>query len=271
MSIVWQNSEVAKILVGKEFLNFLESRKIFQHRYSAKENSTYRNRFEVGEIISISKTAVLEPFSTIGAGNNIYTLGSFGSIMSPMPTNAVLGRYCCIAGGVQMMGIRHPIEAVCLSSAFFQRSREFVDAYITEQKEAGRVFQFKSVPTPQPQLQPLIIGHDVWIGSGVLLSGGIKIGNGAVIAAKSTVTKDVPPYAIVGGTPAKIIKYRFNEKIQEGLEEAQWWNYELSDLHGLTLSNPELFIEEFLRRKDNLRKYTPIKTHVWAEIQEFLS
>lgn len=69
------------------------------------------------------------------------------------------------------------------------------------------------------------IGNDVWIGEHVLIKGGITVGNGAVIGAGAVVTKDVPPYAIVGGVPAKIIRYRFNQEIVECLEKLSWWEF----------------------------------------------
>ena len=69
----------------------------------------------------------------------------------------------------------------------------------------------------------IIIGNDVWIGRGATILSGIKIGDGAVIAANSTVTKDVQPYEIVGGNPARVIKKRFNEKITELLLKLKWW------------------------------------------------
>jgi acetyltransferase-like isoleucine patch superfamily enzyme len=71
----------------------------------------------------------------------------------------------------------------------------------------------------------VIIGNDVWIGFGCTILSGVKIGDGAVVAARSVVTKDVPPYAIVGGVPAKVIKYRFNEDIIEKLLKLKWWNW----------------------------------------------
>lgn len=69
-----------------------------------------------------------------------------------------------------------------------------------------------------------IIGHDVWIGDGVTVMSGINIGTGSIIAANSTVTKDVPPYSIVGGNPTKLIRKRFDSETIEFLLESEWWN-----------------------------------------------
>ena len=71
----------------------------------------------------------------------------------------------------------------------------------------------------------IIIGHDVWIGRGVVLQGGVRIGNGAVIAANAVVTKDVPPYTIVGGSPAKFIRFRFDAKTIARMEKIRWWEW----------------------------------------------
>jgi virginiamycin A acetyltransferase len=75
------------------------------------------------------------------------------------------------------------------------------------------------------QPSPIVIDNDVWIASNVTVKEGVKIGNGAVVAMESLVTKDVPPYAIVGGNPAKIISYRFSEEQIRELLKIQWWNW----------------------------------------------
>ncbi len=79
----------------------------------------------------------------------------------------------------------------------------------------------------------IIIDNDVWIGANVTIVDNVRIGNGAVIAAGSVVTKDVPPYAIVGGNPARVIKYRFNDELIKGLLETEWWNMDDSVLRTL--------------------------------------
>lgn len=71
----------------------------------------------------------------------------------------------------------------------------------------------------------ILIGNDVWIGNSVTILGGVRIGNGAVVAAGSVVVKDVPPYAVVGGNPAEIIKYRFPKDTIGKLQRIAWWNW----------------------------------------------
>lgn len=71
----------------------------------------------------------------------------------------------------------------------------------------------------------IVVGNDVWIGYEAVILSGVKIGDGAIIGARALVTKDVPPYSVVGGVPAKIIKQRFSAEVIEKLQKIKWWNF----------------------------------------------
>lgn len=101
--------------------------------------------------------------------------------------------------------------------------------------------------------QPIVIGNDVWIGENVIFtSKGITVHDGAVIAANSVVTKDVPPYAIVGGSPAKIMKLRFPPNYIHKLIELQWWKYDFGEFSTI---NGDDKIETFIEKIEELIHY----------------
>ena len=111
------------------------------------------------------------------------------------------------------------------------------------------VKNFKTtVPSLQSKPSP-VIGNDVWVGANVTILKGVSIGDGAVIAAGAVVTKDVEPYAIVGGVPAKFRKYRFDKEIVRKLLELQWWNYTLESLEGIEFNEIETAIAQLEERK----------------------
>lgn len=121
-----------------------------------------------------------------------------------------IGKYCSIGPDVRIItGGIHPSDWI---STFPFRSKWNLPN------------KFKDgMPTTKGDI---IIGNDVWIGTGAILLSGVKIGNGAIIAAASVITKNVPAYAVVGGNPAKIIRFRFNEATILKLEELSWWDWE---------------------------------------------
>lgn len=102
--------------------------------------------------------------------------------------------------------------------------------------------QFDALRKTPENAPPLRIGHDVWIGRGALLMDGIEIGTGAVIAARSVVTRSVPPYAVVAGTPARVIKYRQPPEIIAELLNSAWWHLDPTLLHTLPFDNPSEFL-----------------------------
>ena len=87
------------------------------------------------------------------------------------------------------------------------------------------------------------IGHDVWIGCNSVILAGVKVGIGAVIGAGSVVTKDVPPYAIVVGNPARVLKYRFSPELIDKLLKSKWWELTDEEIKSLPLNDPEKCVE----------------------------
>jgi len=137
-------------------------------------------------------------------------------------SNTYIGRYSSIAADVSIIFGNHPSrDFVSTHNAFC-----FKDGYsVCYTNEEHYFCQSEIVPYADPENERYcIIGNDVWIGKGVKLKCGVKIGDGAIIGAYAVVTKDVPPYAIVGGIPAKLIRYRFSEEDIQWLQELKWWN-----------------------------------------------
>ena len=127
-----------------------------------------------------------------------------------------IGHFCSIANDVHIGLAKHTLNYLSTSLIF------------TEKKNGtGHSWISKSCFVPSERT---IIGNDVWIGYRAMIKGGIKVGDGAIIGAGSMVTKNVPPYAIFAGVPAKIIRYRFSQDIIKELEQLKWWNWNEKDL-----------------------------------------
>lgn len=132
-----------------------------------------------------------------------------------LPRGSVVGNYCSIGSELIVRRRDHPVERPILHPFFYNSNLGFLAS--------------DSIPSDTDN--PLVIGHDVWIGDRVTILGGChEIGNGAVLAAGSVVTKNVPAYAIVGGVPAKVIKMRFSEEDAAQLDAYRWWEEPISTL-----------------------------------------
>jgi acetyltransferase-like isoleucine patch superfamily enzyme len=156
--------------------------------------------------------------------------------------HATIGAFCCIGQRVAINPYQHPTS--WLSAHGFQFHPGGFD-YIAEYRE------LEKLPFEAVEIKPITIGNDVWMGHNVNVMGGVTVGDGAVIGAGAVVTKDVPPYAVVGGVPAKVLRYRFPRHIIERLLRVKWWDMQLCDLGPLPFDNIERCLDmlEPLRTK----------------------
>lgn len=199
-----------KMLIKKFFVSkcvILKNKKHLrcENFVSIDNNSFFEGNNFLGEYVKIEK-------SSMGYGTYI---ASNSKIF-----NSQIGRYTCIANNVEIIRGTHPSSRfVSVHPAFFSEENYSAGfSYVNKQKFIEREF------IDSEKEISVVVGNDVWIGYGAKIVEGITIGNGAVVAAGAIVTKDVPPYAIVGGVPAKVIKYRFSEEDIEFLLRLCWWD-----------------------------------------------
>ena len=208
---------------------FFESNKIYL-QYPWKVAGVYRP----GDKIRIHKGALAEAY-TSHPQNRVISLGAFSYCRTPqVAPDFKAGRYCSIASGVSLSDLEHPLDRIT--------THPFTThPHMTEL--ARREFGKSPSITPHSFLRPAPqIGHDVWIGEGALIKRGITIGNGAVIGARALVTKDVPDYAVVGGSPARVLKFRFDEETRGRLLELEWWKYNYADFPAVDPTDIGAFI-----------------------------
>ncbi len=184
--------------------------------------------------------STLGQFIEIGEGTRILesTLGdySYADRFADI-AYSTLGKFVNVAAFSRINPSEHPHQRASLHHFMYRSSY-----YWENEKDEEALFEWR-------RSRPVKIGHDTWIGHAAIIMKGVTIGDGAVVASHSVVTKDVPPYAIVGGVPAKFIKWRHSEVVAQRLINLAWWNWDheklrtaLPDFRAL---NVEAFFEKY--------------------------
>lgn len=176
--------------------------------------------------------------------------GAFSYAVSGFLSHVSIGRYCSFGENVQIGRQNHPTTWLSTSPFTYMQSDKVTQAHFEKEyhlKQRG----FTSQPT---KAKKTYIGNDVWIGQSAIINAGISIGDGVIVAAGSVVTKDIPPYTVVGGNPAKIIKQRFNPQIAANLISIKWWEKSPSFIASLPIDNVEKAIE--IIKNNTIDNYT---------------
>lgn len=204
----------------------------------------YMSKFIKKARFSSIKNCEIHPTSKVESGSNLVnsTLSKYSFCGYNCEINTTsIGSYCSIANGVIIGGGMHPMNWVSTSPVFYEGRDSVTKKFSTHAREA---------------VKPTTIGHDVWIGQNVLIKQGVTIGTGSVIGMGSVVIKDVEPYTIVAGTPARFIRYRFDKEVIEGLLASKWWDLEESKLEQLAqdIKSPLIFINKLKDEEKNTNR-----------------
>jgi len=168
------------------------------------------------------KASHLGRYTEIGARTKFTesVLGDYSYVVNDSDViYTTIGKFCSIAAHTRINPGNHPMERVTQAHFTYRAS-----AYFDGEADEEAFFDWR-------RSHAVNIGHDVWIGHGAIILPGNTIGNGAVIAAGAVVTKDVPPYTIVAGVPAKPVRRRFPDDLAAKIEALAWWDWSHDQLH----------------------------------------
>lgn len=194
----------------------------FIHKSVKLQNARITGNVQIGEGCKLTNSVVLQGTSNIEIGRYCSFNGPFIDIKA-LVNDVIIGSFCSIARGVTFQEYNHNIKEI---STYLFKKNLFDKMMIEDVKSKGDI----------------IVGSDVWIGTHCVILSGAKIGDGAVIAANSVVTGTIPPYAIAAGSPAKVIKYRFDKDKVEKLLELKWWDKSMDDVKRILSGKESQFL-----------------------------
>ncbi|MFC6206085.1 MULTISPECIES: CatB-related O-acetyltransferase [Levilactobacillus] len=211
-------------------------------------------RFKLNERLHVARNVSVEPYTIFASGGYFFSMGAFSYSQSNLPIHTIIGRYSVISGAVREMGPNHPMNRFTSSILTYDPHNAALNTY----KEDFNA-HIEPVRSDVTREYPIIIGNDVWIGENVTFSSkGIVVNDGAVIGADSVVTKDVPPYAVVVGVPAHVIKYRFDPDTIKRLMALKWWQYDFGQFTNIKVDDP---IDKFLDEVESLQAAGKLKPY----------
>jgi phosphonate metabolism protein (transferase hexapeptide repeat family) len=178
-------------------------------------------------------------YTEVGARTSVVDtqMGDYSYVVQDADVmSSSIGRFCSIAAMTRINPGNHPMHRASQAHFTYRAS-----AYFDGEDDEAAFFDWR-------RSAPVTIGHDVWIGHGAIILPGRTIGTGAVVGAGSVVTRDVAPYTIVAGTPARVIRRRFTQGAAERLQAMEWWNWDHDRLRKALPDFRALSVDAFLER-----------------------
>ena len=186
------------------------------------------------------------PYTEVGARTRLLevALGDYSYIVNDSEVAyTTFGKFCSVAAMARINPGNHPMGRATQSHFTYRAS-----TYFPGERDEEEFFAWR-------RAHMVVIGHDVWIGHGAIILPRRTVGTGAVVAAGAVVTKDVDPYAIVAGNPARIIRQRFSANVARRLQQLAWWDWDHDRLRVALPDFRQLSVERFLQ------KYEPASAH----------
>lgn len=186
-----------------------------------------------------------------------FSIGAFSYLSGGLFYHSHIGRYCSLAYGLHVGQGNHPVDWLSTHPFQYQNlSFNVGDAFAERETYLRDAARADNSTVTKPGRTT--IGNDVWIGQGAYIGNGVTIGDGAVIGARSVVVKDVPPYAMVVGSPARIIRYRFAPDLIERLLRVRWWQYAPWQIREVDFTLPARALDQIERLVERgMPPYTP--------------
>src|SRR5262245_40571813 len=185
------------------------------------------------------RKSTLGAWTSVGARTTMAetTFGDYSYVVNDSSIiYAEIGKFCSIAAHTRLNPGNHPLERAALHHFTYRSESD----QLGPSDDSG-FFDWR-------RGHAVTLGHDVWIGHAAIVLPGVTLGTGAAVGAGAVVSRDVPPFAVVAGVPAKLIRYRFDERMQEALQRIAWWNWTREQLTAALPDFRSLSIEAFVEK-----------------------